>query len=532
MNNIIHKLTQCLVFLLFACFSVIASAVPTFSIAFSPSTIGPGSVSTLTYTIDNSAETTPVSGLAFTNTLPTGMTIANTPNAVSTCSNGNYTATSGASNISFNDYRLGKLSSCTLSIDVTSATGGTHTNTPSALTSSAGSVSAASADLIVDLSRPGFSVALSPSTIAPDGVSTLTYTIDNSLNGADANFRAFTTNLPSGVLVSQLPNLSTSCTVGNDGVTAVAFASVITGDTVSLTAGSTCTISVDITAATVGAYDIYSGDLTRFGSSSSGGSNTLLNVERSFLDISFPAAVTPGSSATLTFGILNNNRDQDITALTFTDDLNAALSGLEASVLPSTGFCGSGSTMSGTSNLTISGVNLTSGDSCSFDVTVLIPLNAAAGSYINTTSTISYDLAGSSTTSSASSNTISVYNAPTVSMSFMDDPINTGEDVTLRFTITNTDTNNAATGITFTQNINDTFSGTDIKTLPDANSCGTGSTFANSTTNGETWFLNVNGGSLSAAASCTFDVILTTPTDGEPGSLCWWGKFYFFSIHF
>ena len=518
MNNIIHKLTQCLVFLLFACFSVIASAVPTFSIAFSPSTIGPGSVSTLTYTIDNSAETTPVSGLAFTNTLPTGMTIANTPNAVSTCSNGNYTATSGASNISFNDYRLGKLSSCTLSIDVTSATGGTHTNTPSALTSSAGSVSAASADLIVDLSRPGFSVALSPSTIAPDGVSTLTYTIDNSLNGADANFRAFTTNLPSGVLVSQLPNLSTSCTVGNDGVTAVAFASVITGDTVSLTAGSTCTISVDITAATVGAYDIYSGDLTFFGNSASGGSNTLLNVERSFLDISFPASVTPGSSATLTFGILNNNRDQDITALTFTDDLNAALSGLEASVLPSTGFCGSGSTMSGTSNLTISGVNLTSGDSCSFDVTVLIPLNAAAGSYINTTSTISYDLAGSSTTSSASSNTISVYNAPTVSMSFMDDPINTGEDVTLRFTITNTDTNNAATGITFTQNINDTFSGTDIKTLPDANSCGTGSTFANSTTNGETWFLNVNGGSLSAAASCTFDVILTTPTDGEPGS--------------
>ena len=513
MNNIIHKLTQCLVFLLFACFSVIASAVPTFSIAFSPSTIGPGSVSTLTYTIDNSAETTPVSGLAFTNTLPTGMTIANTPNAVSTCNNGNYTATSGASNISFNDYRLGKLSSCTLSVDVTSATGGTHTNTPSALTSSAGSVSAASADLIVDLSRPGFSVALSPSTIAPDGVSTLTYTIDNSLNGADATFRTFTTNLPSGVLVSQLPNLSTSCTVGSDGVTAVAFASVITGNYVTLTAGNTCTISVDITAATVGAYDIYSGDLTRFGSSSSGGSNTLLNVERSFLDISFPASVTPGSSATLTFGILNNNRDQDITALTFTDDLNAALSGLEASVLPSTGFCGSGSTMSGTSNLTISGVNLTSGDSCSFDVTVLIPLNAAAGSYINTTSTISYDLAGSSTTSSASSNTISVYNAPTVSMSFMDDPINTGEDVTLRFTITNTDTNNAATGITFTQNINDTFTGTGIKTLPDANSCGTGSTFANST-NG----VEVNGGSLSAAADCTFDVILTTPADGEPGS--------------
>ena len=383
------------------------AGTPTFSSSFSPSTIAPNSTSTLTYIINNTANNTPVSNVAFTNTLPANVTLASPVNISDSCL-GSVTAAAGTSNTSYTLDRLPLGVSGEISVDVTSSTAGSHVNTSGSLISSEGNSGTSNATLTVDSSRPGFSVALSTSTIAPDAVSTLTYTIDNSLNGADATFRAFTTNLPSGVLVSQLPNLSTSCTVGNDGVTAVAFASVITGNYVSLTAGNTCTISVDITAATVGAYDIYSGDLSRFGSNSSGGSNTLLNVERSFLDISFAAPVTPGSSATLTFGILNNNRDQDITALTFTDDLNAALSGLAATILPSTGFCGSGSTMSGTSNLTISGVNLTSGESCSFDVTVLIPSHAAAGSYTNSTSIITYDLAGSATSSAAPSNAIRV----------------------------------------------------------------------------------------------------------------------------
>ena len=41
------------------------AAPPSFSMAFSPTTIGPGSNSTLTFTIDNTAEMTTVSGLSF-----------------------------------------------------------------------------------------------------------------------------------------------------------------------------------------------------------------------------------------------------------------------------------------------------------------------------------------------------------------------------------------------------------------------------------------------------------------------------------
>jgi hypothetical protein len=51
---------------------------------FEPDTIGPGSVSTLVFEI-SSSEDVPVTDLAFADTLPAGVTIANPPNASTTC---------------------------------------------------------------------------------------------------------------------------------------------------------------------------------------------------------------------------------------------------------------------------------------------------------------------------------------------------------------------------------------------------------------------------------------------------------------
>lgn len=53
----------------------VAHAQPTFTKAFAPDTIGPGCVSTLTFTITN-ASGSPVTDLAFTDNLPAGVTIA------------------------------------------------------------------------------------------------------------------------------------------------------------------------------------------------------------------------------------------------------------------------------------------------------------------------------------------------------------------------------------------------------------------------------------------------------------------------
>ncbi len=491
---------------------------PTFSIAFSPSTIGPGAISTITYTIDNSAESTPVSGLTFSNTLPTGVTIANPSSASTSCINGSFSATAGGDAITFSDYRLGKQSACTFSIDVTSSTPGTHVNTTGALSTSEGSAGTANANLTVDSGRPGFSKSFSPSSITPGGVSTLTFTIDNSLNGSTANLLRFTDTLPTGLVVSNSPNSSTNCSggIGTPVITATPGTDLISLTTGSAIAGTSCTVSVDVTAAATGNYLNISGDLSQNGSNPSGTARALLTVTNPFLFKSFPTSNSPGTSVKLSYTMTNLDRSNTATGITFTDDLNAALSGLAATVLPANGFCGAGSTLSGSSTLTIAGASLDSGESCTFEVTVLIPANAAAGSYTSTTSTVNLTL-GSPTTKPAVSSELVVKKAPVVTATFIDDPVSAGEDVTLRYVITNTDSANAATAITFTETVNDVFAGMVIKTLPSANSCGSGSTFTSTQVN-ETLSISVSGANLAAGGDCTFDVILTAPEDGTPGT--------------
>ena len=77
---------------LFAMLLVVVAFVPvaeaqqavSFDKSFAPSTIGPGSVSTLRFDITNNTSA-PVTGLAFSDPMPFGMTIADPANAKSTC---------------------------------------------------------------------------------------------------------------------------------------------------------------------------------------------------------------------------------------------------------------------------------------------------------------------------------------------------------------------------------------------------------------------------------------------------------------
>ncbi|WP_339334737.1 Ig-like domain-containing protein, partial [uncultured Maricaulis sp.] len=99
--------------------------------------------------------------------------------------------------------------------------------------------------------------------------------------------------------------------------------------------------------------------------------------------------VEPGASIDLEF-TLAASADFSTTSMVFTDDLDAALSGLVATGLPAADVCGSGSTLSGTSSLTFSGGSLATGGSCTFTVTLAVPGGAADGTYTNTTSALSF----------------------------------------------------------------------------------------------------------------------------------------------
>jgi len=79
---------------------------------------------------------------------------------------------------------------------------------------------------------------------------------------------------------------------------------------------------------------------------------------------------------------------QPLNDLTFTDDLDNALSGLAAVGPLPTDPCGTGSSLVGTSVLTLTGGSLIAGASCTFSVTLQVPAGAAAGTYLNETSRI------------------------------------------------------------------------------------------------------------------------------------------------
>jgi len=486
---------------------------PTFSKSFTPSTIGSGSISTLTFTITN-VEAVPVTDLAFVDVLPAGVTIAAPSQASTSCTDGTVDAPDGGSTIDFSGGQLPAGASCTVTVDVTSATVGTHMNVSGDLTSSLGNSGTATADLTVATDRPGFTKSFSPSPVPLGQRSTLTFTIDNTANASAATNLAFTDNLPAGMEVADPANGSVTCSGGVltavPGTTTVSYSPAFFTDG-SVAAGASCTVAVDVVATGAGELGNTSGELTSFdfGIASSGKAGAVLEVTvdpltlvKSFTDDPVP----PGGTATLEFTITNFDRNLSATAVTFTDDLDAVLSGLVAVGLPMNDVCGSGSQLSGTGFLTLTGGNLAPGASCTFSVPVQLPAGAAAGAYLNTTSSITGDVGGSMVTGGPGAELLFVEPAPALTKSFVDDPVGAGGSVTLEFTITNTSPTFTATDVAFEDEF---FVGLPTaSSVPAAGFCGPGSTATFFPLGAFPPRLEVTGAELAPGASCTFSITL------------------------
>ena len=144
-----HLSTTVLFFLLLANTAVAGEIPLGFDKLFVPDTMGPGSTSTLVFTIVNDDQINGVTELTFTDSLPAGVTI-DTPSIASTdCVNGILDAPDGGSVISFSEGELGAGDICTVSVNVTSETVGVHMNVSGSLSSSAGVSESASDDLTV-----------------------------------------------------------------------------------------------------------------------------------------------------------------------------------------------------------------------------------------------------------------------------------------------------------------------------------------------------------------------------------------------
>lgn len=130
--------------------SIFVILPPAISKAFSPVLIAPTGVSTLTFTLINpAANPVAASGVAFTDTMPANVVVANPNGATNTCG-GTLTATAGSNSISLSGATIAVSSSCSITVNVTSAVPGVYVNTTGPVSSSNGGTgNTATATLLV-----------------------------------------------------------------------------------------------------------------------------------------------------------------------------------------------------------------------------------------------------------------------------------------------------------------------------------------------------------------------------------------------
>jgi uncharacterized repeat protein (TIGR01451 family) len=240
----------------------VAVLPPNISKAFAASPVGRSVPTRLTFTVNNPNAALALTGVAFTDVLPTipgAMVVAPVPNVlISGCgATPVFSPSAGAASINFSGGNVAVGSTCQVSVDVVATIAGTYNNTSGAVSSTnAGTGGVATASLRV-LSPPFVAKSFLPTPISVGGTSTLSLTISNPNANDVLTGVAVTDVYPAGLLNSAAPNPQINCGAGSS----VAFTGgVANGNNVGLTSGSLapgsyCTVTVNAVASAVGNID-------------------------------------------------------------------------------------------------------------------------------------------------------------------------------------------------------------------------------------------------------------------------------------
>lgn len=221
---------------------------------FDPLTVFGGSASTMSLELINPGTAT-LTGIAFTDNMPSGMILANPVSFnVGTCG-GTLSGVPGANSFSFNGGTLPPLERCTLTLSATMTVNGNLTNTiPAGAVTTTNGVSNADPVEATLTNLPGASVSkyFTPNSIAAGATSLLTITIQNTGN-IDLTGMGLSDSLPAGLLIA---GGSAPAPVNNCGGTFIAIAGtqLIELTNGSLAGNSSCTIVVAVTGSNAGAY--------------------------------------------------------------------------------------------------------------------------------------------------------------------------------------------------------------------------------------------------------------------------------------
>jgi uncharacterized repeat protein (TIGR01451 family) len=515
------------------CDTLTVNDAPQIAKSFSPNPVAAGDPTVLTFTITNPNDSKGITGIGFTDTLPTGLTLASVPNT-NQCGG---TVSSTENSITLSGGSLAAGGNCKVVVNVLAAAGnGVLTNPISddaLVTTHGNNSSTADATLtILPLiqEKPYLKQNFSPAAVLPNQSAKLTLILANSSNSPAALSAALTAALPSGVVVASSPNASTTCE-GSGAVSAAAGSSSITlPQTRSIPAWNnghegTCTVSVDVTASAAGQYtqSFAAGDLKTDQGDSAFGSSAVLNVIAPIqyippsVGVSFtPDAVQPNGVSKLSLTLTNVN----LSTAALTHAIGASLPvGLVIAPTPNLATsCSGGSGLSGAaggSAFSMSGGNILSGNcTVSVDVTA-----AASGSYPVTVAggALQTSLGNNPNGATATLEVVSTSDFdPVISQSFDPNTVLPGVVSTMTLTLTNP----ALSFATLTSDLVQVLpAGVVVATVPNASSTcgGAGSITANSGAASITLPTGrtIPAGTGSTPGQCSVTVSVTAAASGK-----------------
>ncbi len=477
---------------------VIAPAI--ISKAFLPTSIPKGSTTTLTFTLNNPNldPGATLTGVGFTDPFPGTMVVA-TPLVTTNNCGPTFTAVAGASSVAFAGGTLApNAPPCTISVEVTSNTGGPNVNNTTAIASNEGGPGNIGTGTLNVVLPPSVLKSFLPTNVLQNGLSTMSFVITNDPANTEALIGLnFLDTLPAGLQVAN-PNLATNTCGGS--VLALPGSSFVSlsGGTVGV--NSSCTITISVTPVTLG--DKVNSVTVSSTNGGTGNTSTAtlsvtpprLLITKAFLPISIPV----NSTSTLTFN-LTNPGSAGVTGVAFSDTLPL---GLVASPTGISAICGGSLTVTSTT-ISLTGGVLGGSATCPIIVTVT---GTSAGLKHNISSTITSSNTNPGDPAVAD---LTVIAPPSISKSFSPSSILVGGTSVLTLIITNPPANIVAlTGVS----VNDPLpAGLIIATPSNAvTTCG-GILDASAGSS----LITLSGATLAINSTCSITVTVTATTPGD-----------------
>jgi hypothetical protein len=493
-----------------------AIAPPTIDKAFGASAIPLNATTTLTFKLTNPDSGTALTGVGFTDTLPSGLTVAN--GATPTC--GGTLTTSGGNTIALAGATIASSATCMFSVTVTGTSAGLKPNTTSAVTSTEGGTGGTAVAFLVvvnppEVAPPTIAKAFGAASIIVSGTTMLTITLTNPNPVTALSGVGFTDALPAGLVVATPNGLANTC--GGTVAATAGTASVALVNGGLLANNGTCTVTVNVAGTTGGAKNNTTGAVTSTEGGAGGtASASLAVIAPPTIAKAFGAAsIIVNGTTTLTFTLTNPNTGTALTGVGFTDPLPAGVVVATPNALANA--CGGAVTaVAGTGGVGLVSGALPANGSCTIKVDVT---GMTGGAKNNTTGVVTSTEGGAGGTASAS---LTVIAPPTIAKAFGAASIIVNGTTTLAFTLTNPNTGTALTGVGFTDTLPagvvvatpnglaNTCGGTVVadpgKVVPDTGVPGTGS-------------VGLVSGALPANGSCTIKVDVTGMTGGVKNNI-------------